>query len=585
MPDDTDVDKDDDFYDARASSSSSDDEEPSSSSSFVDAKTFSERFPLHRAAFDNDVPTLRRLLATMTRDQANAENDHGHTALHVAALRRAVGAVGTLCERRDVVDVDRRDSRGWDATRHATAQRARGCLRALVGARMEDSKTAFDARKEDLMTALRGTRDFEMRAGWRFGSAVVGALVKMVAPRDAYDVTCAGDKLRIDGELRGLDSERMGRSLVPKWRRGRFSLIFDGSRGERAKLWFVDHATREVVDATEQTKRTKGEDGDTTMIPEEMTEEEMIEAQVDALLMDGPSKKRVRTEEFRFQPVKGWIAGNAKSWIKGRKTEVWEASAKMTREIITPGGGYKLDGTFDEYCESVNEVRENVTRVKPLGASSSDDASGLSSPEQSRGKGHKPAKKPKAKRVRARCWLVRDFPINAAQLSKILEIFTLVNRSAKRVGDVVQYWRDNHPDVFPVKIQVPLALSVYAQLHFKDFKQLSAREREEKLESGFFDIPSDYRVKSLDELLDEAEERAYREMEFMESLENDDDDDDDDDAFGEETEEMKKLRKQLERMAAKEGRGEDEEDEEDEEESDASLPRLKEEDEDEEEDF
>lgn len=576
MPDEPD--DDDDFHDARSSSSS--EEDPSSSCcGFVDAKTFSESFPLHRAAFDNDVPTLRRLLESMTSAQANAENNHGHTALHVAALRRAVGAVGALCERRDLVDVDRRDARGWDATRHATARRARACLRALVKARMDASKTAFDSQKADLMRALRGMTDFEMRAGWRFGSAVVGALVKMVAPRDSYEVTCAGDKLRVDGELRGLDHERMGKSFVPKWRRGRFSLIFDGSRGERAKLWFVDHASREVVNATERTTtttktKTQGEDG-TVMIPEEMSEEEMIEAQVDALLMEGPSKKRVRTEEFRFKPVKGWIAGNAKSWIKGRKTEVWEASAKMTREIIIPGGGYKLDGTFEEYCASANEVRENETRVKPLGASSS-----LADGDDEGKARRKPAKKPKAKKVTARCWLVRDFPINAAQLSKILEIFTLVNKSAKRVGDVVEYWRDNHPDVFPVKIQVPLALSVYAQLHFKDFKALSAREREEKLESGFFDIPSDYRVKSMDELLDEAEERAYREMEFMESLENDGDDDGNhDDVFGEETEEMKKLRKQLERMAEKESRLDDEED------SEALLPRLNEEDEDDEEDF
>lgn len=576
MPDEPD--DDDDFHDARSSSSS--EEDPSSSCcGFVDAKTFSESFPLHRAAFDNDVPTLRRLLESMTSAQANAENNHGHTALHVAALRRAVGAVGALCERRDLVDVDRRDARGWDATRHATARRARACLRALVKARMDASKTAFDSQKADLMRALRGMTDFEMRAGWRFGSAVVGALVKMVAPRDSYEVTCAGDKLRVDGELRGLDHERMGNSFVPKWRRGRFSLIFDGSRGERAKLWFVDHASREVVNATERTTtttktKTQGEDG-TVMIPEEMSEEEMIEAQVDALLMEGPSKKRVRTEEFRFKPVKGWIAGNAKSWIKGRKTEVWEASAKMTREIIIPGGGYKLDGTFEEYCASANEVRENETRVKPLGASSS-----LADGDDEGKARRKPAKKPKAKKVTARCWLVRDFPINAAQLSKILEIFTLVNKSAKRVGDVVEYWRDNHPDVFPVKIQVPLALSVYAQLHFKDFKALSAREREEKLESGFFDIPSDYRVKSMDELLDEAEERAYREMEFMESLENDGDDDGNhDDVFGEETEEMKKLRKQLERMAEKESRLDDEED------SEALLPRLDEEDEDDEEDF
>ena len=504
------------------------------------------RFPLHRAAFENDVDAVRALLARDDVD-ANARDDAGHCALHVAALRRAVGATRALAASARVA-TEARDARGWTATRLATDRRARACVRALVEAnRAREKRLAREIRPE-MARAVEGVGDFETRAAWRFGSRVLAPLIKMVAPRDAYAVTCVGKKLRIDGELRGIDSEALARSMMPKWRRGKFSLIYDGDAGERAALWFVDHESREVVNAMEKPTRRDGDDADaaSTSDAPPLTEEEMIDAITDALLAEGAAKKKVRTEGFKFAPVKGWIAGKASAWIGGRKAEIWEATAKLARETVAPGGGFKLDGSFEEYVESANDARENVVTRAPLGESSK-DKSGLNIDDSK-------DTPQRLRKMSARCWLVRDFPLKASQASQILDVLERANKNAAHVNRVVKYWCSNHENMFPVKIQVPLMLTIYAQVQFKDFKALDKRAREAKLRDGFFEIPSDYRVKSVDEMLAEVEERANRDMERIEALDESLDVDN-------ETEEIRQLRVELERLA-KNTSGEDEGDDE-----------------------
>ena len=119
------------------------------------------------------------------------------------------------------------------------------------------------------------------------------------------------------------------------------------------------------------------------------------------------------------------------------------------------------------------------------------------------------------------------------------------NKSARRVNRVVKYWRDNHTGLFPIKIQVPLAFSIYAQLHFKDYATIDARRADTLERDGFFDVPAEYSVKTVDEMMVEVEERAMRDVERMEAfertLENE--------SGAEETEEMKRMRLEFERVA------------------------------------
>ena len=422
------------------------------------------------------------------------------------------------------------------------------------------------ASEPALMEAIGKMSDFELTCAWRFGSRALAPLIKMCVPRDAYAVTVVGGKMRIDGELRGVDAERSAKTLMPRWHRGKFSLIFDGAGGADAKIWFVDHVKREVVNALE---RVKDREGDASAVGDELggdafpavplTEEQKIEMELDAMFMEGAGKRKVKTERFSFAPVRGWISGHASAWVKGKKTEVWDANARVIREKVMPGGGYKLDGTFEEYIESASAARDNVVRVKPVGTfnEDSDDNDDDSDPSGLKAYRDTSKAKPKTSRkVSARCWLVRDFPLSVHHVSSILDVLSHANKNAKHVNRAVKYWCDNHDDLFPVKIQVPLMFTIYALLQFKDYKALSTAERDEKIASGVFDIPSGYVTRSFDDVMTELDEKMMRDIDLLEEVANLDDDASNgpDGGAVDDTAEMKQLRIELERAMR---RGED----------------------------
>ena len=85
--------------------------------------------------------------------------------------------------------------------------------------------------------------------------------------------------------------------ILPRWRRGRFSLVFEGKAGD-SRLLFLDHEKSECVDVGNE--------------PEETTEEERdrIDNEVDVMLEEGPSKRKYRADDVNFNPVKAWLGGN-----------------------------------------------------------------------------------------------------------------------------------------------------------------------------------------------------------------------------------------------------------------------------------
>ena len=64
---------------------------------------------------------------------------------------------------------------------------------------------------------------------------------------------------------------------------------------------------------------------------EPMTEEEIVAATVEVMLADGAPKQRTRADDLTFAPARGWISRRASAWVRGHKTEVWEAAATMTQ--------------------------------------------------------------------------------------------------------------------------------------------------------------------------------------------------------------------------------------------------------------
>lgn len=61
-----------------------------------------------------------------------------------------------------------------------------------------------------------------------------------------------GVLMRVDGSLMGIDDK--ANTLIPQWKRGHFSLLFDG-RPTPATLLLVDHRKGTVVDLTKEKRK------------------------------------------------------------------------------------------------------------------------------------------------------------------------------------------------------------------------------------------------------------------------------------------------------------------------------------------
>lgn len=64
----------------------------------------------------------------------------------------------------------------------------------------------------------------------------------------------SGTKMRMDGSLMGLDDKRT--SLLPQWKRGHFSLLFDGATTP-ATMLLCDHAKKKYLDLSKEKKAHK----------------------------------------------------------------------------------------------------------------------------------------------------------------------------------------------------------------------------------------------------------------------------------------------------------------------------------------
>ena len=82
----------------------------------------------------------------------------------------------------------------------------------------------------------------------------------------------------------------------------------------------------------------------------------------------------------------------------------------------------------------------------------------------------------KPRRVTARCWLAHEFPMTVDDLLPILDVMSHANKHLNKANRLIQYWRADHGGAFPVKVTVPIAMTVYVVMRFKDFARLPATD-------------------------------------------------------------------------------------------------------------
>ena len=235
------------------------------SSSSSSSPSFSERYPFHKACFENDMETVREFLIvaerlkTMhpningkrSRDTATAESaatnarsslsnekettllqrrhrqneneeaeeekkydgfdvlnsfdSRGNTALHLAIMRKNTDLVRVLTEH-PLVDVNVKNSiHGWKPLDEAIHVKDRQAAIYIVTAKKRKAKENLETNSPEFMQRLMEAPNFSAKLKWELNSPIFGPILRRVAPSDTYTLTKIGTRVRIDGELRGVE--------------------------------------------------------------------------------------------------------------------------------------------------------------------------------------------------------------------------------------------------------------------------------------------------------------------------------------------------------------------------------------------
>jgi len=186
------------------------------------APSFSEQFPFHKACFENDGETVREFLVTAERlkttstsrvgkeekydfDLLNSFDSRGNTALHVAVMRKNTDIVRMLTEH-PLVDVNLKNCvHGWKPLDEALHVKDRQAAIYIVTAKKRKAKESLETNSPALMQRLLDAPDFSAKLKWELNSPIFGPILRRVAPSDTYTLTKIGTRVRIDGELRGIE--------------------------------------------------------------------------------------------------------------------------------------------------------------------------------------------------------------------------------------------------------------------------------------------------------------------------------------------------------------------------------------------
>ncbi|KAK3251081.1 hypothetical protein CYMTET_39572 [Cymbomonas tetramitiformis] len=437
----------------------SDEAEKLSAQSTVEAGE--QSLTLHRAVWEGDVAKLSSFDLS-DKSLHSAFDPHGQTVLHLAVLRKDQDMITALLQAGFDPRVANRD--GWTVLEQALllpyeCEQRRDLVRQLYLDIRNRAKSDFNAHKPALLKALGMMPDFTMKLDWCLDSKLFGKLVRSVSPHDQYTIYKKGYCMRVDSTLKGLDEAGGGMTGI-SWKRGDLSLFFTGNEGSNSEsgLHLVDHDNKTIIDMM----------SDKTLWGTQ--EEEALEKEIDTLLKNSAEHVDITADDARFAPATRMLGGDVLETVSGWNTKVYLASAqvkgrRVVADVVSEEHLAMYAGSFDDYLEA---ARKSDSKVEP------------SVTERSH-------------QLKGRAWMAEKFPLSAEHVIPILDILIPTNRHLQAMKRFLTGWvqQDNR---FPVKIQVPLMLSVFAVVCFSEIKL-------EQTPDEMFVLPK-YMAMSFDEALE-----------------------------------------------------------------------------------
>ena len=138
-------------------------------------------------------------------DVLNSFDSRGNTALHLAIMRKNTDLVRVLTEH-PLVDVNVKNSiHGWKPLDEAIHMKDRQAAIYIVTAKKRKAKENLETNSPEFMQRLMEAPNFSAKLKWELNSPIFGPILRRVAPSDTYTLTKIGTRVRIDGELRGVE--------------------------------------------------------------------------------------------------------------------------------------------------------------------------------------------------------------------------------------------------------------------------------------------------------------------------------------------------------------------------------------------
>lgn len=449
--------------------------------------TADDEYPLHKCVFHGDYKRLAQLLqrceATTQIDQEIGKKDkHGNTPLHLAIMLGRKECTHLLLAHGAPVKIKNLD--GWSPLAEAISYGDRQTISTLLRKLKQQSRQQMEARRANLVKALRQMQDFYMELKWDFHSWV--PLVSRILPSDICKIHKSGASIRLDTTL--VDFTDM------RWERGDISFIFRGDKPPHESLTVLDNEYACY-------QRVRYEEND-------------IEDEVDVLMSTDILAAQMSTKGIQFSRAQsGWIFREDRKELvsgqyqcdlycinglvlKSRKRREHLSTDDLQKnkaivESITKGRRSSLSTTASttngsnvsdaNSSSSIELVRR--CSLQPPPATSVTWEQYISAPPGKCPKlGREPVHKQTNKCLRATVAMSKDFPLSVEMLLNVLEVIA----PFKHFNKLREFVTLKLPSGFPVKIEIPVLATVSAKITFQKF------EFRDNIKDDLFEVPTHY---------------------------------------------------------------------------------------------
>ncbi|CAG9834225.1 unnamed protein product [Diabrotica balteata] len=409
----------------------------------------SDGFPLHKAVFENDLPSLSRLIR---KHDVASKDKHGNTALHLAVMLGRKECVQLLLKHDAPVKV--KNGLGWTVLAEAVSYGNRPTISSLVRKFRQQSREQMEERRPNLVKALSKIDDFYMELKWDFHSWV--PLVSRILPSDICKIYKSGANIRLDTTL--VDFSDM------RWERGDISFIFNGHAKPNESLTVLDNVSKVY-------QKVRHEESELE-----------IEDEVDLLMSTDIMAAQISTKSISFARAQsGWI------FREDRKELV---AGQYESDLYTVHGLHLESRKRREHLSSddLQKIKQSWKPVRRNSLIPPPDKK-VTWPEYVQADvnnyprlGRDLVYKESTKAFKATIAMSADFPLSVEMLLNVLEVIAPFKHFSK-LRDFITF---KLPNGFPVKVEIPILPTVTAKITFQHF------EFRDDIPKHLFMIPKNY---------------------------------------------------------------------------------------------